>query len=178
MELRYFTKEEPIKEVQNSSEEIWSFPLSSWAYYHKLHQMEWIVQLGFELEIYQTSELAGMYWYVDLYHSWSRLSSLMARYLQHLASTRLQHLERIRMFTTRSLERLPTIPTPEQSAIFRRSFSFLKFAILEASAIQSFADGLCCVSPSNLERGIFKWPIDADMRTIALFVSYSHQTLA
>ena len=28
--------------------------------------MEWIVQMGFELDIYQTDELAGMYWYVDL----------------------------------------------------------------------------------------------------------------
>lgn len=28
--------------------------------------MEWIVQMGFELEIYQLDELAGMYWYVDL----------------------------------------------------------------------------------------------------------------
>lgn len=27
--------------------------------------MEWIIQLGFELEIYQVEELAGMYWYVD-----------------------------------------------------------------------------------------------------------------
>ena len=25
--------------------------------------MEWIVQLGFELDIYQADELAGMYWY-------------------------------------------------------------------------------------------------------------------
>ena len=57
--------EAPIHDP-NSGEDLWSFPLSSWAYYHKLHQMEWIVQLGFELEIYQTEELAGMYWYVLL----------------------------------------------------------------------------------------------------------------
>lgn len=25
--------------------------------------MEWIVQLGFELEIYQSNEMAGTYWY-------------------------------------------------------------------------------------------------------------------
>lgn len=67
------------------------------------------------------------------------------RYLQHLASTRLQHLERIRMFTTRSFERIAK-PTSKKSAAFRRSFSFLDFAVLEASAIQSFADGLSCVS--------------------------------
>lgn len=28
--------------------------------------MEWIVQMGFELEIYQIDELSGMYWYADL----------------------------------------------------------------------------------------------------------------
>lgn len=28
--------------------------------------MEWIVQLGFELDVYQVDELAGMYWYAVL----------------------------------------------------------------------------------------------------------------
>ena len=54
------------------------------------------------------------------------------------------------MFITRSFARLPT-PTARQSAAFSRSFSFLRFAILEASAIQSFADGLSCVSFFHLE---------------------------
>ena len=46
----------------STGEEIWSFPLSSWAYVQKLRHMQWIVQLGFELQIYQTDEMAGMYW--------------------------------------------------------------------------------------------------------------------
>ena len=58
-ELRSYTGEEPMVA---GSQEIWSFPLSSWAYYQKLRQMEWIVQMGFELHIYQPAELAGMYW--------------------------------------------------------------------------------------------------------------------
>lgn len=62
MDLREHTKEEPIRKPVVTNEEIWSFPLSSWAYYHKLHQMEWIVQLGFELDVYQLDELGGMYW--------------------------------------------------------------------------------------------------------------------
>ena len=45
-------------------EEVWAFPLSSWAYYQKLRQMEWIVQLGVELHIYRANEMAGMYWLV------------------------------------------------------------------------------------------------------------------
>ena len=63
-ELRPYTMEEPIIDSRLSDEPIFSFPLSSWAYYHKLHQMEWIAQLGFELDVYQADELAGMYWYV------------------------------------------------------------------------------------------------------------------
>jgi N-alpha-acetyltransferase 35, NatC auxiliary subunit len=37
-------------------------PLSSWVAYHKMRQMEWIVQLGFELDVYMSDELGGMYW--------------------------------------------------------------------------------------------------------------------
>lgn len=61
-ELRQYVHEEPIREA---GEEIWCFPLSSWAYYHKLKQLEWIVQMGYELEVYRIDELGGMYWYVD-----------------------------------------------------------------------------------------------------------------
>ena len=35
--------------------------------------MEWIVQLGFELGIYQAEELAGMYWYAVLTNTSSRV---------------------------------------------------------------------------------------------------------
>ncbi len=64
-DLRVNTNEIPMK--GDTYEELWSYPLSSWAYYHLLHQMEWIVQLGFELDIYQLDELAGMYWYIPFY---------------------------------------------------------------------------------------------------------------
>ncbi len=111
--------------------------------------MEWIVQLGFELDIYQVDELAGMYWYVlPVNTSRSRPTDLIEflglRYLQHLASTRLQHLDRIRVFTNRA-SALILKPSPKQSSSFARSFSFLDLAMLEASAIQNLADGLACV---------------------------------
>ena len=64
-ELREFTGEEPIIDPEISNDPIYSFPLSSWAYFYKLRQMEWIVQLGFELDTYQPEELAGMYWYLQ-----------------------------------------------------------------------------------------------------------------
>ena len=110
--------------------------------------MEWIVQMGFELDIYQVDELAGMYWYTDLkplHRLCAGAEAAVPRYLQHLASTRLQHIERIRTFSTHRLKRIAK-PTLKQKASFRRSFSFLDFATLEASATRSFAEGLSCVS--------------------------------
>jgi hypothetical protein len=62
IELRELVEEKPIVDPKTPSDKIWSFPLSSWAYYHKLQQMEWIVSIGFELQIYRVDELGGMYW--------------------------------------------------------------------------------------------------------------------
>lgn len=106
------------------------------------------MQMGFELDIYQVDELAGMYWYAGLkllHRLCVRAETVIHRYLQHLASTRLQHLERIRTFSTHRLKRIGK-PTLKQKTSFRRSFSFLDFATLEASATQSFAEGLSSVS--------------------------------
>src|SRR5208282_1503794 len=41
LELREFTREHPVLEESISPEPIYSFPLSSWAYFYKLRQMEW-----------------------------------------------------------------------------------------------------------------------------------------
>lgn len=62
MKLRNYTGERPLTDGEATAAEVWSFPLSSWAYYYKLRQMEWIIQMGFELRIYQNDELSGMYW--------------------------------------------------------------------------------------------------------------------
>lgn len=43
----------------------YSMPLQSWAYSYKLRLMEWVVQLGFELELYLPDELASMYWWLS-----------------------------------------------------------------------------------------------------------------
>ncbi|KAL7274555.1 N-alpha-acetyltransferase, non-catalitic subunit [Rhizina undulata] len=78
VELQSFTNEEGLSTPDGP---IYSFPLSSWVYHHKLQQMEYVVLLGFELEIYKEHEFAGMYWY-----------------LQNYLQIRLGHLERIRRF--------------------------------------------------------------------------------
>ena len=136
-ELRRYTNEEPIRDEE---EIIWSFPLSSWAYYHKLQQLEWIVQMGFELNVYKVDELGGMYWY-----------------LQHLVQTRIQHLERIRTFTMHRLSYIST-PTEKETAAFCRSISFLDFAMLQAYATQSFANGLSSLYSFLAHLGLLKSP--------------------
>jgi hypothetical protein len=57
------------------------YPLAAWAYFHKLRVIEWSVQLGFELEVYQHQELAHMY-----------------RFLGFVAHTRADHLSHIDLY--------------------------------------------------------------------------------
>ena len=112
--------------------------------------------MGFELQIYHNHELAGMYWFVDLFENiddtlcgldiWS---NMMARYLHFLASTRLHHLRRIGKHITKRVNLL-TKPEAWETAAFNRSFSFLNVAMLHASATASLADALSCVSPSTV----------------------------
>jgi hypothetical protein len=105
-----------------------SLPLSSWAYHYKLRLMEWTVQLGFELEIYQPSELSGMYWY-----------------LSHLSKIRAQHIERIKFFTAHRLDsttkppRTTTTPPTQQ---YTRSQTYLHLTTLEASITSELATSL------------------------------------
>lgn len=137
IELRKYANEEPIRD---GDEVIWSFPLSSWAYYHKLQQLEWIVQMGFELDVYKVDELGGMYWY-----------------LQHLVQTRIQHLERIRTFTNARISHIP-VPTDKELAALRRSVTFLDFAMLQAYATQSFANGLSSLYSFLAHVGLLRGP--------------------
>lgn len=131
MQLREFTKEEPILDPKVSREPIYAFPLSSWAYYYKLRQMEWIVQMGFELELYQPDELSTMYWY-----------------LQYLSRTRLRHLERIRAFISRSIttpgSRIRDMGTAGGLECANAQ-AFTSLSTLEASANAAFADAISCL---------------------------------
>ena len=131
LQLREFTREEPILDRNISSEPIYAFPLSSWAYFYKLRQMEWIVQMGFELEIYQPDELATMYWY-----------------LQYLSRTRLRHLERIRAFVAQSIStpasRLRDMGTAGGLECANAQ-AFSSLSTLEASANSAFSDALSCL---------------------------------
>jgi len=116
--------------VPNLTEPMYSVPLSSWAYLYKLRLMEWIVQLGFELETYQSDELAGMYWY-----------------LSYLAKTRAQHAERTKSFTLQRFNDLRAHHTftPAMEAQFTRSLAYLRVTILDAAVTWEFADALACL---------------------------------
>lgn len=129
-ELREFTKEKSIINPEISNEPIYSFPLSSWAYFYKLRQMEWIVQMGFELEIYHPDELATMYWY-----------------LQYLAKTRTGHLERIKGFIIRNYAASRRVPEPisQKHDEYETALSFINYSTLEATATYGFADALSCL---------------------------------
>jgi N-alpha-acetyltransferase 35, NatC auxiliary subunit len=113
-----------------ASEPAYSLPLSSWAYLYKLRLMEWIVQLGFELETYQPDELAGMYWY-----------------LSFLSKTRAQHAERIKAFTLSRLNELRANNhlTPTMEAQFTRSLAHIRVTILDAAVTWELADALSCL---------------------------------
>lgn len=105
-----------------------SLPLSSWAYLYKLRLMEWIVQLGFELEVYQSDELAGMYWY-----------------LSYLARIRASHVERIKAFALRTLNELRAKPasfTATQEAQVTRSLNYLRATLLDAAVTWELADAM------------------------------------
>ncbi|KAF3355443.1 hypothetical protein VdG1_04128 [Verticillium dahliae VDG1] len=120
------------------SVETFALSLSSWAHLYKLRQMEWIVQLGFELEVYQTDELAGMYWY-----------------LQHLARQRLQHVERIKTFTVRSLTQQraggPRGLTPATEAQFATSLNFIRLSLLDAAITAEMADAMSAGEGGDLK---------------------------
>lgn len=130
MSIRQYTQEEPIMDREISSEPIYSFPLSSWVYFYKLRQMEWLLQMGFELEIYQHDELASMFWY-----------------LQYLAKTRSRHLERIRGFNVRGFSESRRNPAVagERHAEYISALAFINYSSLESAATYGFADALSCL---------------------------------
>ncbi len=129
-ELRQFTNEEPRVDMEISPDPIYAFPLSSWSYLYKLRQMEWLLQMGFELETYQPTELAEMYWY-----------------LQYLAKTRTRHFERIRGFVIRSYTASRRDPKTAglRNSEYANALAYINFSTMEASATYAFADSLSCL---------------------------------
>ncbi|CAK7566588.1 MAG: N-alpha-acetyltransferase, non-catalitic subunit [Sporothrix epigloea] len=122
-------------------------PLSSWAFLYKIRLMEWVVQLGFELEIYQPDELAGMYWY-----------------LSYLSKRRVTHCERIRSFTLSSLGEMRQRTggralAGHQEEEMTKSLSFLQTMLLDASVTWELSDALSCLYAALTRTGLLKVPV-------------------
>lgn len=131
--------------------------------------MECIVLLGFELDVYQPDELAGMYGYdktslrghflFSIFWGYRESGMLkiggarggLFRYLRYLCDTRICHLERMRGCVTRKLKSITRLNDHEGDA-FTRCLSFLEFSLLEATACLEFAGGLSwvCLFPFPL----------------------------
>lgn len=152
--LQLALEDEPLK--MESGGVLQPLPLSSWCFFYKIRQMEWIVQLGFELDIYQSDELVSMYWY-----------------LMYLTKEKQRHTMRISTFIDRAFYKAGGIkdfrrPTGSSShsgssgmdgkydlkhgslsavefRFFSRSMEFAQIASLEAACTWEFADGLSCL---------------------------------
>ncbi|GAB0135995.1 hypothetical protein EsDP_00004314 [Epichloe bromicola] len=130
--LQMRTEEQPVMQrspLGLDPIETYSLPLSSWTYLYKLRLMEAIVQLGFELQVYQVDEMAGMYWY-----------------LNYLSKSRLQHVERIKTFVVRraTQSRSQVLPPPAEQQL-QRSLSYTRLSMLDAAVTWELSDALCCV---------------------------------
>ncbi|KAI3327554.1 Mak10-domain-containing protein [Xylariaceae sp. AK1471] len=151
----------PLREISQGAyqgEESTYLPLSSWVYIYKLRQMEWIVQLGFELHVYQPDELAGMYYYLK------RLASLRAQHTEHVKQTTALREERARQhLKLRKEDPLPPDPAHE----FKRSKQHLRATMLDAACTWEFADGLCLLYVALLRLGLLK-PLPRPYATDAL----------
>lgn len=112
--------------------ESYALALSSWTYLYKLRLMETIVQLGFELEVYQPDEHLGMYWY-----------------LNYLAKGRLQHAERIKSFVIQRVEQSRAAPPATQDAAtekqLQRALAFTRLMLLDAAVTWELSDALACL---------------------------------
>ncbi|KAI1813327.1 Mak10-domain-containing protein [Poronia punctata] len=141
---------EPLKEISQSiiaDQEMPYMPLSTWAYIYKLQQMEWIVQLGFELSIYHNDELAMMYFY-----------------LKRLAALRAQYVKRVQQATTewegryRKIYRIGNdAPLSNKAALeFEHSRAYQFTSILGAAWTWEFADGLHLMYLALKRLGVLK----------------------
>jgi hypothetical protein len=104
------------------------YPLAAWAYFHKLRVMEWSIQLGFELDVYQDQEMAYLY-----------------RFLSYIAATRAEHLQHIDLhlhLRQRKYRKQGNTILADQVAASQASIAFL---VANATCLAEFASALASV---------------------------------
>ncbi|KAF1990679.1 Mak10-domain-containing protein [Aulographum hederae CBS 113979] len=107
--------------------EMINYPLSTWTYHQKLRVMEWIVQLGFELDIFLPDEVAGMYWWL------STISVTRATLLEHILPFLKKRLHRLE-------GREPSIRGDSEEV--KRAVNFVESLSLEARGTYHLSDAL------------------------------------
>ncbi|KAH6900172.1 Mak10 subunit, NatC N-terminal acetyltransferase-domain-containing protein [Thelonectria olida] len=139
------TKEVPLRLRMNGTIiQTFSLPLSSWTYLYKLRLMEWIVQLGFELEVYQPDEYAGMYWYLNFLSDW-----------------REQHLKRLDTMIQQQLKEFAASPQqvdPAGKHQLERSLTFIALQRLDAAVTWRLSYSLSCLYAVLARLGLLKAP--------------------
>ncbi|KAL9081404.1 MAG: hypothetical protein Q9157_000123 [Trypethelium eluteriae] len=117
-DLHALTHQAPIVNHDLSDQPLYQYPLSSWTYHQKLRQMEWIVQLGFEQDIYLPDELAGMY-----------------SFLESTVSNRINHLGRISTFLKRNQDLAYESRNGDRMSNVQKSLSWNSALIEEGAGI-------------------------------------------
>lgn len=111
----------------------------TWTYYHKLRQVEWVVQLGFEQEIYQPDELVGMYWW-----------------LSQIASSRYTVLEHILPFMRRRHARFAKKKQLREASSVSRTVDYVDAMAREAKGTALLAECLSTVN-ANPSKSVLSW---------------------
>jgi N-alpha-acetyltransferase 35, NatC auxiliary subunit len=112
----------------NASSDMLSFPLARWVMYRKLRIMEWIIQIGFEQELYRPDELAGMY-----------------LLLKETAYGRIDVLKDIKDFISVRYERLQQQKKNQKAEDVLQIALFIESSLWEARGIEALADALYLV---------------------------------
>ncbi|KAG9843058.1 Mak10-domain-containing protein, partial [Aureobasidium melanogenum] len=104
------------------------YPLAAWVYFHKLRVMEWSLQLGFELDVYQDQEMAYLY-----------------RFLSFVAATQAEHLQHIDLFLHLRQRKYKKQGDKVMADQIATSQASLAFHTAHATLIAEFASALSSV---------------------------------
>ncbi|KAL1647999.1 N-alpha-acetyltransferase, non-catalitic subunit [Diplodia intermedia] len=114
------------QELHQLTDDILLYPFASWVYHMKLRQMEWIVQLGFEQDIYLPDERAGMYWW-----------------LSSISASRVDLLERILAFIRQRHARFLQAGQSEDAAELLETQKHVESMLHATKGGSSLAEALC-----------------------------------
>lgn len=101
------------------------YPLSAWVFYQKLRAMEWVMQLGFELDVYQRDEMAEMY-----------------TMLSHFAQCRYEQLLHIQDTLVQRMRRIVDLRLAQNAKEIESSLGLTNIWLKEAGSVMAFSRAL------------------------------------